>query len=237
MKCLVTGLCLSRNLGGPAMALTLVEQVKKRLPGAEFIFAIDPASFNQEKKWGDYYGLRIARGDNFVTYFFGTNALFRVVRALYRLVRGKSISRMAPINDTRELHQEFMQCFQDCDVVISMRGISYVGDGTRRKFEGPLSYSDLYYAKKNRKPFTHFVQSFGPFDDWKVRYFARKDFAQVSFVPARGKESATYCRQIVADPEKVYDFPVFPSRSSFFLPRTLKRGASSRFGSALFHFR
>jgi polysaccharide pyruvyl transferase WcaK-like protein len=88
-----------------------------------------------------------------------------------------------------------------------MRGISYVGDGTRGKFEGLLSYSDLYYAKKNKKPFAHFVQSFGPFNDWKVRYFARKDFTYVDFIPARGKESAKYCQEIVACPDKVYNFP------------------------------
>lgn len=206
MKCLVTGLCLSRNLGGPAMALTLVDQLKRRLPGMEFIFAIDPASLNQERRWAQYYGLQIVRGDNCVSYFFATNAIFRVVRFLYRVVKRKASSTMAPM-DYRGLHKEFMQYYRDCDVIISMRGISYVGDGTRGKLEGPWSYSDLYYAKKNKKPFTHFVQSFGPFYDRKVRYFARKDFACAPFIPARGKESAKYCREIVVHPEKVYDFP------------------------------
>ena len=206
MKCLVTGLCLSQNLGGAAMALTLVDQVKKRLPDAEFIFAIDPASFDQEKKWGDYYGLRIVRGDNCVSYFFNTNTLLRVVRFLYRKIMRKPIS-LKSNRDFKQLHKEFMQCYQDCDLNISMRGISYIGDGTRGRFEGLFSYSDLYYAKRNKRPFAHFVQSFGPFNDWKVRYFARKDFAHVDFIPARGKESAKHCQEIVACPDKVYNFP------------------------------
>ena len=188
------------------MALTLVDQVKKRLPDSEFIFAIDPASFNQEKKWGDYYGLRIVRGDNCVSYFFATNIILRIVRFLYRMVRKNSNPKSSSIN-YKELHKEFMRSYHDCDVIISMRGISYVGDGTRGIFEGPLSYSDLYYARKSNKPFTHFIQSFGPFNDWKVRFFARKDFAHVNFIPARGKESARHCQQIAIHPEKVFDFP------------------------------
>jgi polysaccharide pyruvyl transferase WcaK-like protein len=188
------------------MALTLVDQVKQRLPDTEFIFAIDPASFNQEKYWAEYYGLRITRGDNCVSYFFNTNALLLAVRFLYRKMMRKPISLKSK-KDFKELHKEFMECYQDCDLIISMRGISYVGDGTKGRFEGLLSYSDLYYAKKSKKPFAHFVQSFGPFNDWKVRYFARKDFAYVDFIPARGKESAKYCQEIVACPDKVYHFP------------------------------
>jgi polysaccharide pyruvyl transferase WcaK-like protein len=206
MKCLVTGLCLSQNLGGPAMALTLVGQIKKRLSAAEFIFAVDSASFDQERKWANFYGLRICHWDNFISHFFATNAIFRVGRFLYRMVRVKPCDPL-PHWNYEELHKEFMEAYDDCDVVISMRGISYIGDGTKGIFEGPLSYSDLHYAKKKKKPFTHFIQSFGPFNDWKVRYFARRDFAYVDFIPARGKESAKHCQQIVAPPEKVYDFP------------------------------
>jgi polysaccharide pyruvyl transferase WcaK-like protein len=188
------------------MALTLVDQLKKRLPDIEFIFAVDPASFDQEKKWGDYYGLPIVRGDNCVSYFFATNIVLRVVRCLYRMIRKNPNPKISSLN-YKESHEEFMRFYHDCDVIISMRGISYVGDGTRGMLEGPLSYSDLYYAKKSNKPFTHFIQSFGPFNDWKVRYFARKDFANVNFIPARGKESARYCQEIAIHPEKVFDFP------------------------------
>jgi polysaccharide pyruvyl transferase WcaK-like protein len=88
-----------------------------------------------------------------------------------------------------------------------MQGISYVGDGVRGAFEGINSYSNQYYANRHRKPFTFFIQSFGPFDDWRVRLFAKRAFDQVDFVPARGKNSARYCRAITKDPSKVYDFP------------------------------
>ena len=206
MKLLVTGLCLSRNLGGPAMALTLVDQLKKRFPDVDFVFAIDPNSYKQEKKWADYYGLKIVRMDTFISNLANTNIFFKIARIGYRFLKGKAVSASG-VRDQNEIHEEFMEAYRNCDAVISMMGISYVGDGVRGAFEGLSSYSNLYYANKHKKPFTHFIQSFGPFDDWKVRLFAKRDFAQVDFVPARGKESARYCKAIVKNPEKVYDFP------------------------------
>jgi len=205
MKLLVTGLCISRNLGGPAMALTLVNELKKRLPQADFLFAIDPNSFRQEKQWADYYGFKIVRGDTIVSHMNQKQPV-RLAKIVYRFIKKKRPYSTDISNDLK-IHQEFMQAYRECDAVINMMGISYVGDGVRGLSEGLISYSNLYYAKKWRKPFTHFIQSFGPFDDWKVRFFARKDFDQVDFVPARGKQSAKYCRDIVKHPEKVFDFP------------------------------
>ena len=206
MKFLVPGLCLSRNLGGPAMALTLVQEVKKKLPEAEFMFAINPAFYEEEKRWADYYGAKIVRGDDVLTYALNTHPILRGVARVGRWV-GRRIPSPREVRSYEEIHEELMQAYRVSDAIISMRGISYVGDGTRGIREGPISYSDFYYAKKNKKPFTHFVQSFGPFDDWKVRYFARKDFNGVDFVPARGRESAQCCREIIRHPEKVFDFP------------------------------
>jgi len=205
MKILVTGLCLSRNLGGPAMGLTLVDQLKKRFSDIDFVFAIDPNSYEQEKEWADYYGLKIVRRDTFVSNFISSNRLMKILRKCK-----KYIERRPFTDDTlnyKQVHQEFMDAFRQSDAVINMMGISYVGDGVRGHLEGPASYSNLYYANKHKKPFAHFIQSFGPFDDPLVRFFAKKDFEQVDFVPARGKKSAQYCREIVRDPSKVHDFP------------------------------
>lgn len=205
MKLLITGLCLSRNLGGPAMGITLVDELKKRFSDVDFTFAVESESYEQEKHWADYYGLKIVRKDSITSYVKLRQPL-RTARILHRILK-----RKAPCipDSTREyeIHREFMTAYQDCDVVIDMMGIAYVGDGVRGFLEGPNSYSNLYYAKKMKKPFAHFIQSFGPFDDWKVRLFAKKDLNYVDFVPARGKVSAKNCRDIVKNPSKVYDFP------------------------------
>jgi polysaccharide pyruvyl transferase WcaK-like protein len=206
MKLLVTGLCISRNLGGPAMALTLVEQLKKRIHDSDFVFAVNPDAFEQEKLWADYYGVEVVRCDTFISYFLNTNPFIKGAKHLYRAIRRKEIT----VKDTRkrkEIHREFMEAYENCDAVINMMGISYVGDNVADLYQGPSCYSNLYYAEKHKKPFCHFIQSFGPFDDWKVRFFAQRDFKKVPFVPARGEMSAKLCKAIVHDPQKVLDFP------------------------------
>jgi len=40
MRILVTGLCLQGNKGGPAIALSLKNQISKYLDSAEFVFAV-----------------------------------------------------------------------------------------------------------------------------------------------------------------------------------------------------
>lgn len=51
MKVLVRGLYISRNLGGPAMGLTLNNELKKRIQGdIYFTFAISTDHYVQEKK-------------------------------------------------------------------------------------------------------------------------------------------------------------------------------------------
>lgn len=225
MRILVTGLCLSRNLGGPAMGLTLVEQLKRRFSDIDFVFAIDPNSYEKEKEWADYYGLKIVRRDTFVSNFINSNCLMRILKRYKRYIEKKpSVERTL---NYEQVHQEFMNAFRESDAIINMMGISYVGDRVRGHLEGPSSYSNLYYANKNKKPFAHFIQSFGPFDEPLVRFFARKDFEQVDFVPARGKKSARYCREIVSDPSKVYDFPdsaiLLPSANEDWINEYLKK--------------
>ena len=206
MNILVTGLCISRNLGGPAMALTLVEQLKKRLQDINFVFAVSPVAYQQENLWANYYGVKIVRLDTFISYFLNTNPLFKTARYVYSAI-GRKTLEIEGKNKFNEIHNEFMDAFKNCDAVINMMGISYVGDGLRGFSHGPSSYSNLYYAEKHKKPFTHFIQSFGPFDDKIVRFFAKRDFEKVSFIPARGKICAKYCKAIVSNPKKVLDFP------------------------------
>ena len=63
MRILVTGLCLSRNLGGPAMCLTLYNELNKRIPDIDFTFAVTATSYEEELEWSKIYGLKIIRRD------------------------------------------------------------------------------------------------------------------------------------------------------------------------------
>ena len=207
MKVLVTGLYLSRNLGGPAMGLTLVNELKKRIENIDFTFAVSATDYEQEKIWADRYKLKIIKQDTITTYILNKSYL----RDAYQFLTGKSKLVQYKNQETRsfwlKIHDQYMMVYQEADIVIDMMGTSYIGDGVKEFTEGLSSYSSFYYAKKHNKPFARFIQSFGPFDDWKVRIFAKNEFKSLPFIPARGKNSAAFCRSIVSDKTKVYDFP------------------------------
>jgi polysaccharide pyruvyl transferase WcaK-like protein len=199
MKVLVTGLCLSRNLGGPAMGLTLMKELNKKFPEAIFTFAVDYTAYEAERKWAKYYNVEIVKRDKLVAHLVSKFRLREIIKF--------SLSKTELTQELEQIHREFMTAYRNSDIVIDMSGISYVGDGVRGPLEGLRQYSFFYYAKKTSRPFIRFIQSFGPFNDWRVRIFAKNEFRQLDFVFARGKKSAGYCRELVTDKSKVFDFP------------------------------
>ena len=200
MNVLVTGLCLSRNLGGPAMGLTLMHELEKRFGKINFTFSISPSDYQQELQWATYYDVDIVRKELIIH----SIPQYNMIRKLYRAY--KRITSNASVNYV-EIHKEHMQAFQKADIVIDMSGISYVGDGSRPFLEAIGSFSNFYYSRKNNTPFFRFIQSFGPFSSFLFKYYARQEFKALPFIPTRGKVSASYCKKIISDPEKVYDFP------------------------------
>jgi polysaccharide pyruvyl transferase WcaK-like protein len=211
MKILVTGLCLSRNLGGAAMALTLVKELNKRFNDVHFTFAVTPNAMDEELYWARKYGLDVVARDNPVTWWlYGTSigGFARLVLSIFRkLKHSKNLVMTNAQKNAVSIHSDYMDAFEQTDCVIDMSGITYVGDGVHGSLHGLKSYGNFYYAKLNEKPFVRFIQSFGPFDDWKVRYFAKKEFKSLAFIPARGKQSAEFCRALVRDKSKVHSFP------------------------------
>lgn len=205
MNILVTGLCLSRNLGGPAIGLTLINEIKKRFAEAKFIFAIPARHYRQEKKWGAKYGIEIVRSDTLIEYL-GTKYK---VHQLYRKLKYRKHQSRPRVGGNilwQEVHQEFMQAYKNSDCVIDMSGIAYVS-WANVPLCGLRYYSVFYYAKKNKKPFIRFIQSFGPFDKFDIRFFAKRELRQLPFVLARGKKAASFCRELVSDKGKVFDSP------------------------------
>lgn len=204
MKILVVGLCISRNLGGPAMALTLKHELEKRFTeGVDITFAISAIDFVQEKQWADYYGIKIVRRDSALSYLLRK---LKMKRLVYKLT-GREID---PVYDNafwNVVYQEYTAACKQSDIIIAMEGISYVGDGTRSPKSAMHEYSSCYFANRYHKPFCRFIQSFGPFNNMIVRYCAQKEFSQLPFIPARGKTSARLCREIVKDKCKVDDYP------------------------------
>lgn len=205
MKILVTGLCLSGNLGGPAMGITLANELKKRYNNVHIKFAIPALNYEKEKIWADYYGFEIVRSNNLRIDLFNR---FKILQLIYLFSKNTGIKKIIPsLNFWDEVIKEFLNAYRESDVVIDMSGISYVGDGFRGLFEGIISFTHFYYAQKTKKTFIRFIQSFGPFKDFKVNIFAKKEFKQAKHIFARGFDAAQNCRKFVYNNEIVQDYP------------------------------
>jgi colanic acid/amylovoran biosynthesis protein len=213
MKILLTGLALSRNLGAPAMALTLIDKVMKRFPDASFVMAVSVLDMEQELQWLEYYkklGYKIeylvprSTIPSFLLNYFPVKKIYQFISGKYKL---PGYQNQKNRNFWLKQHHEYLNEVKNSDLIISMFGISYVGDRVHKIFDGLADYSTFYYAKKYGVPYNRFIQSYGPFDDIKIRFFAKKELNALPFVFARGKNSAAYCRTIVKNKEKVYDVP------------------------------
>ena len=201
----MTGLCMSRNLGGPAMGLTLHKQLKTKYPKAKIIFAVAAEHYAEEQLWAKRYGVEIVPRIQYLKYVASTNWLLKPFIWLFGII-SPSAGKKFRIN-AKSIHRKLLDAFHSADLVIDMSGIIYVGDGTRGIAEGLNSYTNFHYAKQENKPFVRFVQSFGPFDALNVRYFARREFDQSDVIFARGEECKKYCETILKDKTKIQAFP------------------------------
>lgn len=204
MHILVTGLCLSRNLGGAAMALTLIQELKKRYSQElTFTFAVSAMDYEQERYWAQKYNLNTCKYAHLSTYF--SHKFF--IRYLARSFKIRSFTYIKnAYKFWEETFSDFKTSLKQADLIIDMSGISYVGDGTRDYYEGINSYTNFYFARRYKKPFIRFIQSFGPIDRWDVKFLAKHEFKNLDFIPARGKQSAKECKNIT-NSSKVFDFP------------------------------
>lgn len=203
MNILVTGLCLSRNLGGAAMALTLVQELKKVFGNdLNFTFAVSAVDYDQEQYWAKYYDLRICRYAHLSTYL----SHLLLTRYLTRLFTQNTdyVKNAYIFWDTT--FKEFFHTVATSDVVIDLSGVSYVGDGSRGYLEGLNSFSNYYFSKKFKKPFIRFTQSYGPIKNINTFLFSAYEFQTLDMIFARGKQSFIECKR-VSPKSKVQDFP------------------------------
>ena len=178
MRVLITGLCLSRNLGGPAMGTTLISVLSERLPGpCEFKFAVEPYSYSQEES------AACALGVDIVPRF----TLYEIVRTY---LRSSKPDRPWLCRDQVRV---YFAAWRESDVVVDMSGISYVctrfsiGDAIR-------NISPFLLSKIFRKRFIRFIQSFGPVRfsglPQAVCLAAEVLFSKIIFARGRSSEAA-----------------------------------------------
>lgn len=222
MKVLVSGLGLSSNLGAPAMALSLMYGLRKRFKeDIQFVFTTGVERYEIEQYWANRYGVEVVVRDSYWSWLLRKSKLKKM---MYKLT---NIQLDTSDEEWEDIHAKYIEVVKNADYIIAMEGISYVGDGVRSFKSAMHEYSTCIFANKYNKPYCRFIQSFGPFDDKIVRYFAKKEFKQLPFVPARGMTTAENCRSILddGDKNKVFDFPdvaiVLPVASDEWLSKYL----------------
>jgi len=225
IKILVTGLCLSRNRGGPAMALSFMNQIKSHLPAAAFTFAVAPEHLDLEKKWGNHYGVEVVARDTVVSWFI-TQSPFRMMFRLKRFLQGKTTKTYDNIKFWRSIHKKYKLEFYKADCVVNLNGIAFVGDGTLSWAKSLGERTCSIYSKKHGKPFFRFIQSYGPFKSWRFRLLAMMEFRKLPCVMARGELAASSCREVAGN-VPVYSFPdvaiTLPCADEKWLHRYLKQ--------------
>jgi len=181
-RILVSGLCLQGNKGGPAIALSLMQQIRVHRPEARFRFCVPQGDLAYELPWARRYGVDVV--EDFQPSDLGGLGLRRgpaQQRARLRRVAG------------------FLAALWRADVLLEMSAISYVGPpvGTeagvltsRRVRHGAL-------ARRLRKPVIAWTQSYGPFSTPRIRELARRDLGAQKLVLCRGEESAAQVRELL----------------------------------------
>lgn len=189
-KFLVTGLCFQGNKGGPAIALSLVNAIKKEIPNAQFIFSVpgDDLEWEHEVKSAKKYG-------------------FSVVKNL----RLKNI--IPPFNIfgySRKLYKNWIKELKECDALIQMSALGFTGppagSGTFRSQLGSSRFHDFLMCRITGKKMYAWTQSYGPFSTIAVRIFAKMDFNFQPIIFCRGHE----CREqvkILFPNKEVLGFP------------------------------
>jgi polysaccharide pyruvyl transferase WcaK-like protein len=205
-KLLVTGLCLSRNRGGAAMALSFVDLIQKYLP-IEIIFAVDPNHMELEQMMARYYGVDVAGCDTLLTWLTTHPAIQPLARSfLQKRLRTSSGNYSQYIRTWQNIHRKYQEIIKKVNCIVNLNGVAFIGDGTRSWHTSLSHRTCSIYAHKHQKPFFRFIQSYGPFLDWRVRKIAQMEFRRLPCIMARGEISATYCRDIAGN-IPVYGFP------------------------------
>lgn len=190
MKIFVTGLCLQGNKGGPAIALSLMNQLEIAMAEekVEFIFSIPSGNeFEPEKKWSDYYGVSIVED--------------------FRLKPLLSLSRPNYFVNGWKRMRKWLEVAKKCDLILEMSAISYVGPpiGSIKQI---LNYRFRYYlcAKFFGKPFLAWTQSYGPFSNFLVKALAKTDLSRQPIIFCRGKDCLDEVTQLLPN-AKARSFP------------------------------
>lgn len=178
---LVTGLCMQGNKGGPALALALVDAIRREIPEAQFVFAVREADdeWALETRWAQRYGFEICK-----------SASLSCLIPPFCFGRGR-----------RQRLANWWQTLRRCDALIQMSAICYIGppagSGSLRAMLRSPRVFDFLSALVARRPMRAWTQSYGPLSTGAVRFFAKRDLRRQPVVFCRGDDCVAAVRELL----------------------------------------
>jgi polysaccharide pyruvyl transferase WcaK-like protein len=207
VKILVSGLTLCENRGGPAMAISFINNLNRYLK-AQYVFSVPADRMDLEREWAKKYHVDVVPSTSLVTYY-ALKLPHNILKLLMLFSTGKFVKNDEFKDKISLLERNFLEhvnAIKESDCLVNLNGIAFVGDGTRPLMAALNDCSPSLYAKKFNKPFFRFVQSYGPFDNLFVKILAKREFKKLPCVMARGDISAKNCKDICKN-VPVFSFP------------------------------
>lgn len=182
MKVLITGLTLHNNKGGPALAFSLMNQLKKYINDIEFHMLVPRFGDNieKEKKWKKIYG----------------------VEEVYPVPTVKIM--LFPFNqfsNIQLIRNHFRETLKKMDVIIDLTALSYMDLPHKSFFFNAYTnisnYLPKHYATKYKIPMLRWTQSYGPFKYFLTKWIVKRDLATQKIIFSRGEESKNFIEKIL----------------------------------------
>lgn len=185
MKILITGLTLHNNKGGPALALSLIEQLKRNFENARFYLAVPDFSTNLklEWKWADFYCL-----DGVIGSIGAKELLF--------------------LNKNKR--EKFLTSLKDFNLVVDLTALSYMDLphlSYKKNMVRNLSIFALrHFCNIQNIPMIRWTQSYGPFSSYWTKLIVKQDLKKQKNIFVRGEGSLHNMQQLFKN-KNIVSFP------------------------------
>lgn len=185
MNILITGLTLHNNKGGPALALSLIDKLKKEFIDAQYYLSVPNNNNNLklEEKWAKLYNIN------------GVIGAVGVKELLY-------------INLSRR--HEFLNFLKDVALVIDLNALSYMDLPTQTYKQNLVRNLSIYTIRglcnKLNIPLIRWTQSYGPFINYITKQIVKYDLKNQKNIFVRGEGSLKNMQQLLNN-KNIVSFP------------------------------
>ncbi|MCK9225894.1 MAG: polysaccharide pyruvyl transferase family protein [Candidatus Muirbacterium halophilum] len=178
------------NKGGPAMAISIISELKKIIKDVEFVIAV-PAGSNycEEEKKARFYNIKIVKRVLLSDFYF--KVLFKNF-----YVQVKKIFK-------------YFSVYNSADIILNLSGISYVGEPEGKIYDvlGSQRFFNFLQFLIFRKSFFAWSQNYGPLNPNFVRFLAKWDLKHQRLIFCRGIETKRMIVDLMIGQKNILNVP------------------------------